>query len=154
MTSLLLVAVVLVFVILIAVPLAYLLAVLTTAIAALTAAVFVVLQLALNDVFDLNGQTQGILSILVIGATTDYSLLVVSRYDELQERHADRALTLSQGCVRQSLPGRNGHRWSSCAPPLGSLVHCVAGSDCGDRRRFLDVGCADTPAWFAHDLWQ
>lgn len=86
--TLLLVAVVLVFVILIAVYRSLYLpvAVLTTAIAALTAAVLVVYNLALNDVFDLNGQTQGILSILVIGATTDYSLLVVSRYrDELKE---------------------------------------------------------------------
>lgn len=84
--TLLLVAVVLVFVILIVVyrSLYLPIAVLLTAIAALCAAVLVVYNLAANDVFDLNGQTQGILSILVIGATTDYSLLVVSRYrDEL-----------------------------------------------------------------------
>ncbi|WP_394262657.1 MMPL family transporter [Trueperella sp.] len=86
--TLLLVAVVLVFIILIFVyrSLYLPIAVLITAIAALCAAVLVVYNLALKDVFDLNGQTQGILSILVIGATTDYSLLVVSRYrDELKE---------------------------------------------------------------------
>ena len=86
--TLLLVAVVLVFIILIFVyrSLYLPIAVLITAIAALCAAVLVVYNLALKDGFDLNGQTQGILSILVIGATTDYSLLVVSRYrDELKE---------------------------------------------------------------------
>lgn len=86
--TLLLVAVVLVFIILIFVyrSLYLPIAVLITAIAALCAAVLVVYNLALKDVLDLNGQTQGILSILVIGATTDYSLLVVSRYrDELKE---------------------------------------------------------------------
>ncbi len=86
--TLLLVALVLVFIILIFVyrSLYLPIAVLITAIAALCAAVLVVYNLALKDVFDLNGQTQGILSILVIGATTDYSLLVVSRYrDELKE---------------------------------------------------------------------
>ncbi|MEW6858723.1 MMPL family transporter [Trueperella pyogenes] len=61
-------------------------AVLTTAITALCGAVLVTYQLALRDVFSLNGQTQGILAILVIGATTDYSLLIVARYrDELRE---------------------------------------------------------------------
>jgi putative drug exporter of the RND superfamily len=37
-----------------------------------------------------NGQTQGILSVLVIGAGTDYALLLVARYREELRRHEDR----------------------------------------------------------------
>ncbi len=56
--------------------------VLLTSILALGAASFVIYQLAANDVITLNGQSQGILFILVIGAATDYSLLLVSRFRE------------------------------------------------------------------------
>ena len=37
-----------------------------------------------------NGQSQAILSILVIGAGTDYALLLVARYREELRRHEDR----------------------------------------------------------------
>ena len=56
--------------------------VLLTSLLALGAASFVIYQLAANDVITLNGQSQGILFILVIGATTDYSLLLVARFRE------------------------------------------------------------------------
>ena len=56
--------------------------VLMTSMLALGAASFVVYVLAETDVITLNGQSQGILFILVIGATTDYSLLLVARYRE------------------------------------------------------------------------
>ena len=81
---LLLVAVVLVFVILIVVYRSFLLPiiVLTTAIFALCGAGLVVFWLADAGIVVLSAQTQGILSILVIGATTDYCLLIVSRYRE------------------------------------------------------------------------
>jgi RND superfamily putative drug exporter len=58
------------------------LVVLFTSVLALGAASFVVYQLADRDVITLNGQSQGILFILVIGAATDYSLLVVARFRE------------------------------------------------------------------------
>lgn len=57
-------------------------AVLSTSMVALCAAVLVVFLLAKNDVIRLDGQAQGILSILVIGAATDYSLLFVARHKE------------------------------------------------------------------------
>jgi RND superfamily putative drug exporter len=57
-------------------------AVLLTSILALSASILVVWMLAKKGIVQLNGQVQGILFILVIGAATDYSLLYVSRYRE------------------------------------------------------------------------
>ena len=57
-------------------------AVLLSAVFGLSAASLVVYQLALNDVITLSGQSQGILFILVVGAATDYALLLVSRFKE------------------------------------------------------------------------
>ncbi len=81
---LLLVALVVVFVILVLVYRSPVLpfAVLFTSLFGLSAAALVVYQLAKADVLVLNGQSQGILFILVVGAATDYSLLVVARYRE------------------------------------------------------------------------
>lgn len=56
--------------------------VLFTALFGLSAAALVVYQLAKAGVLVLNGQSQGILFILVVGAATDYSLLIVARYRE------------------------------------------------------------------------
>ncbi len=89
---LLLVAVIAVFVILIIVYRSPLLPVLVllTSIFALCAAIFVIWNLANNGAVALNGQVQGILFILVIGAATDYSLLYVSRYREALRDNAKR----------------------------------------------------------------
>ncbi|SDG82609.1 MMPL family transporter [Klenkia brasiliensis] len=64
--------------------------VLLTAGFALTTASLVVYLLADAGVVTLDGQGQGILSILVVGAATDYSLLLVARYREELRRHDDR----------------------------------------------------------------
>ncbi|TDW29660.1 MMPL family transporter [Cryobacterium psychrophilum] len=56
--------------------------VLFTSIFALSAAILLVYAFASWGWIQLSGQSQGILSILVIGAATDYSLLLVARYRE------------------------------------------------------------------------
>ena len=72
------------------------LVVLSTSMFALCAALLVIWHLAAADVLLLNGQTQGILFILVIGAATDYSLLYVARYrDELRHRAGKGPATLA-----------------------------------------------------------
>jgi len=53
-----------------------------SAVLALGAAALVIYELAKHNVLTLNGQSQGILSVLVLGAGTDYALLLVSRYRE------------------------------------------------------------------------
>jgi RND superfamily putative drug exporter len=64
--------------------------VLGTSLFALTTSLLTVWWLAKAGVFTLNGQVQGILFILVIGAATDYSLLYVSRYKEALRTHEKR----------------------------------------------------------------
>jgi RND superfamily putative drug exporter len=61
--------------------------VLGTATFALCASILVVWWLAKAGVVTVNGQVQGILSILVIGAATDYALLYVSRFREALRDH-------------------------------------------------------------------
>ena len=64
--------------------------VLGTAVFALCAAILVVYGLAAADLVTINGQVQGILFILVIGAATDYALLYVARYREALRVHEKR----------------------------------------------------------------
>lgn len=56
--------------------------VLATSMIALTGAILAVYAMASADIITLNGQSQGIMFILVVGATTDYALLLVARYRE------------------------------------------------------------------------
>jgi RND superfamily putative drug exporter len=58
-----------------------------TAALALSAANAVAYLLASNDLITVNGQSQDIASILVVGAATDYGLLLVARYREELRRH-------------------------------------------------------------------
>jgi putative drug exporter of the RND superfamily len=63
---------------------------LVSALFALTLAGGIVYLLAKNDIIDVDGQSQGILSILVIGAATDYALLLIARYREELHLHESR----------------------------------------------------------------
>jgi putative drug exporter of the RND superfamily len=56
--------------------------VLLNSVFALCGAILIVYTMAKWGWIELNGQSQGILSILIIGAATDYSLLLVARYNE------------------------------------------------------------------------
>ena len=70
-------------------PILWLLPVISTFVA-LTVAQAVIYLLAKNADLTVNGQTQGILTVLVFGAGTDYALLLVARYREELRRHEDR----------------------------------------------------------------
>jgi len=63
---------------------------LVSAMFALTTAGGIVYLLAKNNIIDVDGQSQGILSVLVIGAATDYALLLIARYREELHLHENR----------------------------------------------------------------
>ena len=63
---------------------------LLSALFALSTAGGIVYLLAKNDIIDVDGQSQGILSVLVIGAATDYALLLIARYREELHLHENR----------------------------------------------------------------
>ncbi|MGN6611123.1 MAG: MMPL family transporter [Angustibacter sp.] len=70
------------------------LAALMTSAFGLSLAALVVFPLAKSGTITLDGQSQGILSILVIGAATDYALLLVSRYREELHDHASKYVAM------------------------------------------------------------
>jgi RND superfamily putative drug exporter len=61
-----------------------------SAVTALSLAGTIVYYAAKADLLDLNGQSQGILSVLVLGAATDYALLLIARYREELHHHESR----------------------------------------------------------------
>ncbi|MGH3069318.1 MAG: MMPL family transporter [Streptosporangiaceae bacterium] len=56
----------------------------------LIAAEAVIYELVVHEGLVVNGQTAGILVVLVLGASTDYALLLIARYREELRRHEDR----------------------------------------------------------------
>ena len=77
-------------------------------------AAFAVYLLADDDVVKLNGQAQGILTVLVFGAGTDYALLLIARYREELHRHR-RPADAMKAAWRGAAPAivavrRHGHR--------------------------------------------
>lgn len=85
---------------------------------ALGAASLVIYPLAKHDVITLNGQSQGILSVLVIGAGTDYALLLVSRYREELHEYQSRIAAMTAA-------------WKGAAPAIGaSAVTVILGLLC------------------------
>jgi len=63
---------------------------LISAMFALSTAGGIVYLLAKNNIIDVDGQSQGILSVLVLGAATDYALLLIARYREELHHHESR----------------------------------------------------------------
>jgi RND superfamily putative drug exporter len=63
--------------------------------------------LAKNEIITLNGQSQGILSVLVIGAGTDYALLLISRYREELHDYRSRIDAMTRA-------------WRGAAPAIGA----------------------------------
>ena len=57
---------------------------------ALSTAGGIVYLLAKKNIIDVDGQSQGILSVLVVGAATDYALLLIARYREELHFHESR----------------------------------------------------------------
>ncbi|RAG83601.1 hypothetical protein DN069_21315 [Streptacidiphilus pinicola] len=67
---------------------------------ALIASQAVIYLLAAHAGLTVNGQSQGILTVLVIGAGTDYALLLVARYREELRRHQDRHEAMAEAIHR------------------------------------------------------
>jgi RND superfamily putative drug exporter len=89
-----------------------------SAVLALGTASLVIYPLAKHNVITLNGQSQGILSVLVIGAGTDYALLLVSRYREELHEYESRVAAMIAA-------------WKGAAPPiLASSVTVILGLIC------------------------
>ncbi|HXF01975.1 MAG TPA: MMPL family transporter [Arthrobacter sp.] len=72
--------------------------VLLTSVFALCAAILVVYWFALQGWIQLSGQSQGILSILVIGAATDYALLLTARYREALGEQESKWVAMKTAC--------------------------------------------------------
>ena len=104
------------------------LVVILTAVFGLCLAGYVVYELADAGTIVLNGQAQGILSILVVGASVDYALLLVARYRE-ELRHAEHPAD----AMRRA--------WRACLEPIAASagtvvagVLCLLLSDLGSNR--------------------
>lgn len=102
--------------------------VIITAVFALSLAGLAVYQLAANDVLVLNGQSQGILSILVVGASVDYALLLVARYRE-ELRHAEHPATAMRRALRACF-----EPIAASAGTVAAGVLCLLLSDLGSNR--------------------
>ncbi len=113
-----------------------------TAVFALSAASLIVYNLAKNGVLTLNGQTQGILSILVVGASVDYALLLVARYRE-ELRHIKSPFVAMGRAMRLSL--------APIAASAGTVIAgllCLTLSDLASNKSLGPVGSLGIAAAF------
>ncbi|MCL7428016.1 MMPL family transporter [Streptomyces sp. YS415] len=101
---------------------------------ALGLACAVVYALAQRDVVRVDGQVQGILSILVIGAATDYALLLAARFREELATSGDRA-SAAVAAVRRSFGAITA---SAATVALGLLA--LLASDLTNNRALGPVG--------------
>ena len=85
---------------------------------ALGAAALIIYPLAKHNVLTLNGQSQGILFVLVLGAGTDYALLLISRYREELHSYDSRIAAMTAA-------------WRGAAPAIGaSAITVILGLLC------------------------
>lgn len=105
-----------------------------SAVFALGLACAIVYALAERDVVRVDGQVQGILSILVIGASTDYALLLAARFREELARGQDRAAAVL-AAVRRSFGAVTA---SAATVALGLLA--LLASDLTNNRALGPVG--------------
>jgi RND superfamily putative drug exporter len=127
---LLLVAVLVVLVILVAVyrsPVLPVVVLLSTLFGLSTASALVYV-LAKNEILTLNGQSQGILSILVVGAGTDYALLLTSRFREELREHSSSWQAMRVAWRQTALPVG-----ASAATVVAGLL-CLLASDLNSTR--------------------
>ncbi len=110
------------------------LVVLASSLFGLCVAALIIRPLAKAEIITLSGMSQGILFILVVGAATDYALLLVSRYREELHDHPD-ALTALNAAWRASLEPIAA---SAATVALGLL--CLLLSDLGNTRGLGPVG--------------
>jgi RND superfamily putative drug exporter len=82
------------------------------AVSALGLATVVVYALAKNGTITLNGQSAGILEVLVVGAGTDYALLLISRYREELHEYESRYAAMRAA-------------WRGAAPPIAASAATV-----------------------------
>ncbi|WP_114203065.1 MMPL family transporter [Janibacter anophelis] len=107
--------------------------VLLTSIFGLAAAALVIYPMAKAEWIQLSGQSQGILFILVVGAATDYALLLVARYRE--ELHSSDPLPALKVAWRQTL----GPVVASGGTVIAGLL-CLLLSDLGNISGLGPVG--------------
>ena len=121
-------------------------AVLITAVFGLATAALVIFPLAKNGSLPLSGQSQGILSILVVGAATDYSLLLVARYREELHDHES-----PWEAMRSA--------WRAAVEPIGASAAtviigllCLRLSDLGSTKGLGPVGALGIAGAFVASL--
>jgi RND superfamily putative drug exporter len=120
--------------------------VLLSALFALALASGVVYALAGNGVLTLNGQSQGILFILVVGAATDYALLLTARFrEELRERIS--RFAAMRHALARSAPAIG----ASGATVIAALL-CLLASDLNSTSSLGPVGAIGIAAALAAAL--
>ncbi len=103
---------------------------------ALSAASAIVYVLAKNEILVLNGQSQGILTVLVFGAATDYALLTIARYREELHHHA-----LHTDAIKAAWRGTVEPIVASAATVVIGLM-CLLLSELNSNRSLGPVGAA------------
>lgn len=106
-----------------------------TAVFALCLAGLVVYGLADAGTLTLNGQAQGIMSILVVGASVDYALLLVARYREELTQEAEPAAAMRRALRASIAP------IAASAGTVAVGLACLLLSDLASNSSLGPVGC-------------